>query len=312
MVTWVRVLGPLDILADMSHQMVLHWTLQSQLFLSTYPSVQRWSLWHHVANPISMPTDLIGVCEWLKYNGKLDLINTPDAHGMSPLHNALECGSEKMARWMMQNGADINAVAKPEHGGATVFFAACEGGCSRPLLQELADKVTPDHLTKRDTSLQGESPMHRLFFYCPRDDYSDFIQMLVLRGVPVLPEDFPIELTYNCDPSNVDGTRRHDIYTVRLLIKWAEYELKVHRTWVALVLGCGVLGDRDAPPAQRSQLLKLRGDGNTEARMRIARSLGVRVGAQVVELGRLRRAASVWQGQLSTITAGGGGGSGPP
>lgn len=71
------------------------------------------------------------------------------------------------------------------------------------------------------------------------------------------------------------------------------------------MLGCGVHGDSDAPPAQRSQLLKLRGDGNTEARMRIARSLGVRVGAKVVELGRLRRAASVWRGQLSTAAASG-------
>ena len=90
---------------------------------------------------------------------------------------------------------------------------------------------------------------------------------------------------------------------LRELVDWAEYELSVHHTWVALVLGCGVHGDRDAPPAQRSQLLKLRGDGNTEARMRIARSLGVRVGAKVMELGRLRRAASVWRGQLRTVVA---------
>jgi len=65
------------------------------------------------------------------------------------------------------------------------------------------------------------------------------------------------------------------------------------QTFIALVLGCGVQGSHDLPPAQRSQLMKLRGSGNTEARMRIARCLGVCTSG--VELGRLRRAAAVWR-----------------
>ena len=51
-------------------------------------------------------------------------------------------------------------------------------------------------------------------------------------------------------------------------------------------------GDRDVAPAQRSQLLKLRGDGNTDVRMRIARALGVHVGE---ELGRVRRTRGAWR-----------------
>ena len=61
--------------------------------------------------------------------------------------------------------------------------------------------------------------------------------------------------------------------------------------YICLVLGCGIHASRDLAPAQRSQLMKLRGDGNTDARVRIARCLGVCTG---VELGRLRRAAAVW------------------
>ena len=38
--------------------------------------------------------------------------------------------------------------------------------------------------------------------------------------------------------------------------------------------------------------MKLHGSGNTDARMRIARCLGVRTGAEV---GRLRAAAGVWR-----------------
>ena len=70
---------------------------------------------------------------------------------------------------------------------------------------------------------------------------------------------------------------------------WITSELDRHRIFVFEVLGCGVHGNRDVPPAQRSPLIALRGDGNTEVRMRIARALGVPLGAY---LGRLRGAAA--------------------
>ena len=58
------------------------------------------------------------------------------------------------------------------------------------------------------------------------------------------------------------------------------------------MLGCGVHASHELPPAQRNELMKLRGNGNTDARMRIARCLGVPTGAEVR---RLRDAAVVWR-----------------
>ena len=75
------------------------------------------------------------------------------------------------------------------------------------------------------------------------------------------------------------------------LLAWADDELALYQTYVRFVLGGGH-ANGDAPPAQRSQLRKLRGGGNVGARMRIAHFLGVKVGP---ELGRIRRAAMVWR-----------------
>ena len=108
------------------------------------------------------------------------------------------------------------------------------------------------------------------------------VKFLILRGAPVRVQDFPI--TINRQQQHHRG----------LLMNWVKAELANHRTFVALVLGCGVHGCRDVQPAQRSKLLKLRGDGNTDARMRIAKCLGVRTGS---ELGHLRRAVAVWGAQ---------------
>ena len=82
----------------------------------------------------------------------------------------------------------------------------------------------------------------------------------------------------------------------RPVLAWAKAELAQnhdHR-FFDLVLGCGVHGSRDVPPAQRSPLLKLRGDGHTNARALIWRCLSRRTRT---ELGRLRQAVSVLQSE---------------
>ena len=108
--------------------------------------------------------------------------------------------------------------------------------------------------------------------------------MLVLRGAPVCAEYFRVPSWAGNYATLRDDRRR--------LLAWAETALETRNIFVALVLGCGVHGSQDLPPAQRSQLLRLRGDGNTDARMRIAQCLGVRT--SVAELRRLRNAAAVW------------------
>ena len=130
---------------------------------------------------------------------------------------------------------------------------------------------------------------HTPMYYAVVDNSQryEIVQFLTLRGAPVRTQDFRKELWMS--PQLL---ATHD-FGPRLLA-WAEAELAVHRAFIALVLGCGVhaASSHDLPPAQRGHLAKLRGDGNTGVRMRIAGFLGVRVGA---ELGRLRRAASVWR-----------------
>ena len=111
-----------------------------------------------------------------------------------------------------------------------------------------------------------------------KDNPMPVVQMLVLRGVPVRPGDYEHQAS---------GSK-----LACLLLEWAEAELTKRQAFVALVLGCGVHTSREVPPAQRSRLAELRGGRNTEARMCIAQSLGVRVGTEV---GHLRRAAAAWR-----------------
>ena len=103
------------------------------------------------------------------------------------------------------------------------------------------------------------------------------MQMLILRGHPVYSQMFS---------SRVYLPRAAE------LLAWVEAELATRHSFITLILGCGVYGSDDLPPAQRSQLMKLRGSGNADARMRIARCLGVRTSRAVLQ--RLRDAAEVW------------------
>jgi hypothetical protein len=79
-----------------------------------------------------------------------------------------------------------------------------------------------------------------------------------------------------------------------------------HVNFVKTVLGCGVHGTgHDLPPTQRSPLLKLRGDINTEARLCIAECLGVQVKEaeappRSVRIGAGLRVLVQWERALST------------
>ena len=76
--------------------------------------------------------------------------------------------------------------------------------------------------------------------------------------------------------------------TLNALIGRIETEHALHKMFTELILGCGVHGSRDAPPAQRSQLLKLRGTGIVEARMKLAGYLGVKVKAEAARVAAAR------------------------
>ena len=191
-------------------------------------------------------------------------------------------------------------------------------------MQELADKVTPDHLSMPTS--YGYSPIQKAFQRNP--DYLPIVRMLILRGATVRPRDFP---GYS---SRLLDRRRH-------LLASLEADLRLNDLiLIGLVLGCGVhaptatstfttttttattkrvrtqrpdggwsapvsvpceprLVVTAAPTLRRSartaarvenHLPKLRGFRNSEVRMAIAGFVGVRPAA---ELGRLRAARDV-------------------
>ena len=134
------------------------------------------TVWHMVAKDRRCGID---VCEWIKSRGLLDMINLRNEYGVAPLlHAVCSVGegqqTEAKARWMMANGADVNAVT---NGNTTIFSLACIRK-SHSFVQELASKVTPDHLSMPTS--YGVSPFYRAF---QRDqEYLPIVRILILRG----------------------------------------------------------------------------------------------------------------------------------
>ena len=89
----------------------------------------------------------------------------------------------------MANGADVNAISNQN---TTTFAISCRWRSLSFLQQELADKVTPDHLSMPNSN--GDSPMNSAFQHNP--DYLPIVRMLILRGVTARPQDFPVSDTF--------------------------------------------------------------------------------------------------------------------
>ena len=193
---------------------------------------------------------------------------------------------ENVLRWLIKHGADV--AAADLRTGRTVFSYACQY-CTSAFVQELMSLVPRAHL---DYEQDGKRPLldtiHSVklkVHTSTRDDRVPILQGLILRGATVDDKDW----------SWVYMGRKIKLVR-RPVLAWAKAELAQnhdHR-FFGLVLGCGVHGSRDVPPAQRSPLLKLRGDGHTNARALIWRCLSRRTRT---ELGRLRQAASVLQSE---------------
>ena len=251
------------------------------------------------------------MCRWLKAQGVLDEINmklsdytqvgrdlTPLMVAIAPWASSAEdvtiAELEGTARWMMANGADINAM---DNNQCTIFAAAC-AAMSFEFVRELADMVPPEHLTLPEKE-NGLTPMSYAMI-CNEKHGVKISKMLILRGLPAMAQ---------AEFSNLLGVLKESLklryFAVRRqLVSWVSAELAPRDTFVNLVLGCGVHGsrdrDRDLPQAQRSQLHKLRGFINTQARINIAQYLGVRVGEKA---GRLRRAAATLTPQRTPAPA---------
>ena len=81
------------------------------------------------------------VREYLKSKGLLDLIDQRNGYGATPLCYVLVFAQEEAARWMVDNGADINTVAGSNN--ESTFWYAC-AKMSPSFVEELAGKVVPE------------------------------------------------------------------------------------------------------------------------------------------------------------------------
>ena len=255
------------------------------------------SLWHYAAH--EGRTD---VCEYLKSKGLLDLLDRR-SDGFTPLLTALLFSNEEAARWMVANGADVNASNTTFN--ATVFILAC-AYMSLPFVEELAGKVAPEHLV---TAIG--TPMQSALVNNPEP--TAVVRTLVLRGIPVRPKDFPAagpllsrhrelltsleaDLTLNdrtflglflaagvhapnttpaCTTTTITVTAKR-VRTQRPDGSWSDpvavpCEPRLAVTAAPTIRRSG----RVAARVEENHLPKLRGFGNTEVRMEIAVFLGV-------------------------------------
>ena len=275
-------------------------------------------LWHAAGQLGS-----VNVCEYLKSKGLLDLIDQGAEDEWTPLHHTVIYKQELAVRWMVSNGADINAI---NDTGETVFRLVCMY-LSPSFVEELANKVAREHLSIHCDN--GWTPMQAAFIHNPEP--LPIVRMLILRGVPSTKDDF-----YGA--FKVPARYRELLASLE-----ADIDLK-DRTFIGLFLAAGVHAPNTTPACtttittattkrvrtqrpdgswshpvtvpcdarlavtaaptigtiRRSRrvaarmgenhLPKLRGFGNTEVRMEIAGFLGVR---SVLQLRRLRAARDV-------------------
>ena len=127
----------------------------------------------------------------------------------------------------MKHAADINAIT---NNGTTVFCVACRV-MSFSFVEELAGKVAPDHLALPDND--DNSPMGRAFGHnAALGGYLSIVRFLILRGVPVRPQDFPA--TRSGGGPSLLPRRRQLLASIE-----ADLTLNDH-TWIGQVLAGGV------------------------------------------------------------------------
>mmetsp|Transcript_98791 Transcript_98791/g.282419 ORF Transcript_98791/g.282419 Transcript_98791/m.282419 type:complete len:420 (-) Transcript_98791:926-2185(-) len=244
----------------------------------------------------------VDICRWLAASGADNLLESRDRRGQTPLMEALRRRDEVLGTYLISVGADVAAT---ETNGRTMFEKACSRG-SEGFIEAIIDKVPAEHLEigrpgydiPQTGNLAHEAEIRAVLerfedtpmCHASRRGLDRIVKLLILRGVPLLPSSvlrwWKFDVNLRIRP--VRAQEKEDLHEcMKKVFAWVDAECTLHNTFFGLVIGCGVHGDHGSPPSNRSQLMKLRGDINTDARQRICRALGVRTG---VELSRIRRA----------------------
>ena len=98
-------------------------------------------------------------------------VNAVDLVGRTPLHHAVMHGREAVARLLLANGADVNAV-EMQTGRTPLFYAT-----SREMIDILLTCTA--NISARDT--KGRTPLHK----AAEDGRVDVAQSLIAMGVDV-------------------------------------------------------------------------------------------------------------------------------
>ena len=116
---------------------------------------------------------------------------------------------------------------------------AC-GAFSTELIKRLIPLVPPEHLTL-EAEGNGHTPIKRAF----EENHGTLHHLiLILIGVPLHPQDI--------HPAKCDGYGPSLLPARARLLAWLNSQIALRHTFTTLILGCGVHGSHDVPPAQRS------------------------------------------------------------
>lgn len=235
----------------------------------------------------------LDLLRWLKQKNGATLMDAPNHAGSTPLHQAILDQRPQAAEFFLDEGADVAAV---DHSGYSVLMLACASNMSPAFIQRILARLPPAQVDLR--SVTGVSSVRAAV--SGHTTPVPVVQQLVLHGATSHPDDFP---------ASVQGDDMRPVR--RKLLLWAQDELRVREGFYAMLRGVHDAGGGEKEGAgviaasPRNPLPALRGDRNTDARMRIGSSLGLRVGVELRGVRSLLGALVALEGQAAANGIGG-------
>lgn len=126
-------------------------SLEEKKWLKSHPSGQRskvksFTTGSTVAHLLSQDGDLAGLKKEL--TKKKELINAKDKNGWQPIHEGARGGHLDVVKYLVENGADINARTTGEYGGTALYYAKSKFEDDHPIVAYLeslgALEIGPD------------------------------------------------------------------------------------------------------------------------------------------------------------------------